>query len=96
MIDSKRLGKAPVAEPPELSWLKCAGHHHKGNTSSNTLQMEQFLVCRVTSGYNHRFSDRTSIPHTKARPEILQPYIFYNISIVVITTCFKVILQVQT
>ena len=21
-----------VAEPPELSRLKCAGHHHKGNT----------------------------------------------------------------
>jgi len=29
-----------VAEPPELSQLKCAGHHHKGNTSSNALQTE--------------------------------------------------------
>ena len=38
-----------VAEPPELSRLKCAGHHHKGKTDSNTLQTEQFLVCRVTS-----------------------------------------------
>ena len=64
-----------VAEPPELSRLKCAGHHHKGNTSSNALQTEQFLVCRVTSRYNHRFSDRTSIPCTKASPEILQPHI---------------------
>ena len=26
--------QAAVAEPPELSWLKCAGHHHKGNTGS--------------------------------------------------------------
>ena len=65
-----------VAEPPELSRLKCAGHHHKGNTNSNALQTEQFLVCRVTSRYNHRISDRTSIPHTKASPEILRPYIF--------------------
>ena len=38
-----------VAEPPELSRLKCAGHHHKGNTDTNALQTEQFLVCRVTS-----------------------------------------------
>ena len=49
-------GHLHVAEPPELSWLKCAGHHHKGNTGSNALQMEQFLVCRVTSRYNHRFT----------------------------------------
>ena len=62
-----------VAEPPKLSRLKCAGHHHKGNISSNALQTEQFWVCRVTSRYNHRFSDRTSIPRTKASPEILQP-----------------------
>src|SRR6185437_13193380 len=80
-----------VAEPPELSRLKCAGHHHKGNTSSNALQTEQFLVCRVTSRYNHRFSDRTSIPRTKASPEILQPQV-YNIGKVVITTCFKVLI----
>ena len=40
---------AAVAEPPELSRLKCAGHHHKGNTDTNALQTEQFLVCRVTS-----------------------------------------------
>ena len=33
-----------VAEPHELSRLKCAGHHHKGNTGSNALQTEQFLV----------------------------------------------------
>ena len=64
---------ASVAELPELSRLKCAGHHHKGNTGSNALQTEQSLVCRVTSRYNHRFSDRTSIPRTKASPEILQP-----------------------
>ena len=38
-----------VAEPPELSQLKCAGYHHKGNTDSYALQTEQFLVCRVTS-----------------------------------------------
>ena len=31
---------ACVAEPPELSRLKCVGHHHKGNTGSNALQME--------------------------------------------------------
>ena len=64
-----------MAEPPELSRLKCAGHHHKGNTDTNALQMEQFLVCRVTSRYNHRFLDRTRIPRTKASPEILQPHI---------------------
>ena len=64
-----------VVEPPKLSRLKCAGHHHKGNTDSNALQTEQFLVCRVTSRYNHRFSDRTSIPRTKASPEILQPHV---------------------
>ena len=29
-----------VAEPPELSRLKCAGHHHKGNIDSNALQTE--------------------------------------------------------
>ena len=38
-----------VAEPPELSRLKCADHHPKGNNGSNALQTEQFLVCRVTS-----------------------------------------------
>ena len=52
----------PVAEPPKLSRLKCADHHHKGNISSNALQTEQFLVCRVTSRYNHRFSDRKAYP----------------------------------
>ena len=83
-----------VAEPPELSRLKCAGHHHKDNTGSNALQTEQFLVCRVTSRYNHRFSDRTSIPRTKASPEILQPQ-FYNTSKVVITNQFKPLLQNQ-
>ena len=67
-----------VAEPPELSRLKCAGHHHKGNTSSKALQTEQFLVCRVTSRYNHRFSDRTSIHRTKASPEILQPQVLHH------------------
>ena len=83
-----------VAEPPELSRLKCVGRHHKGNTSSNTLQTEQFLVCRVTSRYNHRFSDRTSIPRTKASPEILQPQ-FYNSGKVMITNQFKPYLQNQ-
>ena len=67
-----------VAESPELSRLKCAGHHHKGNTDTNALQTEQFLVCRVTSRYNHRFSDRTSIPCTKVSPEILQPHILQH------------------
>ena len=67
-----------MAEPPELSRLKCAGHHHKGNTGSNALQTEQFLVCRVTSRYNHRFSDLTSIPRTKASPEILQPQVLQH------------------
>ena len=85
---------ADVAEPPELSRLKCAGHHHKGKTSSNALQTEQFLVCRVTSRYNHRFSDRTSIPRTKASPEILQPQ-FYNTGIIMITNQFKPLLQNQ-
>ena len=32
-----------VAEPPELSRLKCAGQHHKGHTSSNALQTETIL-----------------------------------------------------
>ena len=67
-----------MAEPPELSRLKCASHHHKGNTDTNALQTEQFLVCRVTSRYNHRFSDRTSIPRTKASLEILQPHILQH------------------
>ena len=67
-----------MPEPPKLSRLKCAGHHHKGNISSNALQTEQFLVCRVTSRYNHRFSDRTSIPRTKASPEILQPQFLHH------------------
>ena len=67
-----------VAEPPELSQLKCTGHHHKGNTDTNTLQTEQFLICQVTSWYNHRFSDRTSIPRTKASPEIVQPHILQH------------------
>ena len=94
-FDSTSWHELSVAEPPELSRLKCAGHHHKGNTDLNALQMEQFLVCRVMSRYNHRISDRTSIPRTKASPEILQPYIlqhrhnsYYN--------KFKVLLQVQT
>ena len=83
------LHSVTVAEPPELSRLKCAGHHHKGNIDSNALQTEKFLVCRVTSRYNHRFLDRTSIPRTKVSPEILQPYIFYNTGIVVITRSLK-------
>ena len=85
---------ACVAEPPKLSRLKCAGHHHKGNISLNALQTEQFLVCRVTFRYNHRFSDRTSIPRTKASSEILQPQ-FYNTGIVKITNQFKQLLQNQ-
>ena len=83
-----------VAEPPELSRLKCTGHHHKGNISSNALQTEQFLVCRVMSRYNHRFSDRTSTPRTNASTEILQPQ-FYNTGIVMITNQFKPLLQNQ-
>ena len=71
--NKSKIEEKTVAEPPKLSQLKCAGHHHKGNISLNALQTEQFLVCRVTSRYNHRFSDRTSIPRTKASPEILQP-----------------------
>ena len=67
-----------MAKPPELSRLKCVGHHHKGNTSSHALQTEQFLVCRVTSRYNHRFLDRTSIPSTKTSPEVLQPQILHH------------------
>ena len=67
-----------MAEPPILSRLKCAGHHHKGNTDTNALQMEQFLVCRVMSRYNHQISDRTSIPRTKSSPEISQPYILQH------------------
>ena len=35
-----RRAVASVAEPPKLSRLKCAGHHHKGNISSNALQTE--------------------------------------------------------
>ena len=77
-----------VAEPPELFRLKCAGHHHKGNTHSNALQTEQFLVCRVTSRYNHWFSDRTSIPRTMASPEIFN-HKFYNTGITVITISLK-------
>ena len=50
--------------------------------------------CQVTSRYNHRFSDRTSIPRTKASPEILQPQ-FYNTGKVVITNQFKPLLQNQ-
>ena len=72
------LAAINVVEPPKLSRLKYAGHHHKGNTDSNTLQMEQFLVCQVTSRYNHRFSDRTSILCTEASPEILQPLILQH------------------
>ena len=93
--ERRPVGRGGVAEPPELSRLKCAGYHHKGNTSSYALQTEQLLVCRVTSRYNHRFSDRTSIPRTKASPEILQPQ-FYNTGIVMITNQFKPLLQNQT
>ena len=77
-----------VAEPSKLSRLKCVNHHHKGNINLNALQTEQFLVCRVTSRYNHRFSDRTSIPRTKASSETLQPQ-FFNTGIAKITTQFK-------
>jgi len=84
-----------AAEPPKLSRLKCAGHHHKGNISSNARQTEQFWVCRVTSRYNHRSSDRTSIPRMKATPEILQPQ-FYNAGIVMITNQLKPLLQKPT
>ena len=95
LLQSPRFEPLCVAEPPKLSRLKCAGHHHKGNTSSNALQTEQSLVCRVTSRYSHRFSDRTSIPRTKASSEILQPQ-FYNTGIVKITNQFKSLLQNQT
>ena len=73
-----KINDTSVAEPPGLSRLMCAGHHHKGNTDSNAHQTEQFLVCRVTSRYNHLISDRTSIPRTKASPEISQPYILQH------------------
>ena len=33
------VGGESVPEPTELSRLKCAGHHHKGNTGSNALQI---------------------------------------------------------
>ena len=64
-----------VAEPPELSWLKCTGHHHKGNTSSNALQTEQFLVCRIEQAYLARRWVQRYYNH-----------MFYNTSSVVITT----------
>src|SRR6185369_4880229 len=83
-----------VAEPPKLSRLKCVNHHHKGNISLNALQTEQFLVCRVTSRYNHRFTDRTSIPRTKASSEILQPH-FYNSGIITIPNQLTTLLQNQ-
>ena len=35
-VDPSKV-KDVVAEPPELSRLKCAGHHHKGNTDSNAV-----------------------------------------------------------
>ena len=50
----------------------------KATPTQHTLQTEQFLVCRVTSRYNHRISDRTSIPRTKVSPEILQPQILQH------------------
>ena len=53
MIFHNESLETDVAEPPELSRLKCAGHHPKGNTGSNALQTEQFLVRRVTSRYNY-------------------------------------------
>ena len=81
LMRNKTWRLVPVAEPPKLSRLKCAGHHHKGDISSNALQTEQFLVCRVTSRYNHRISDRTSIPRTKASPEILQPQILQHMQV---------------
>ena len=84
-----------MAELPELFWLKCAGHYHKGNTDTNALQTEQFLVCRVTSRYNHRFSNRTSIPRTKASPEILQPHVLQH-KLSSDYNQFKILLQNQT
>ena len=39
-IEAQEGGVEFVAEPPKLSRLKCAGHHYKGNISSNALQTE--------------------------------------------------------
>ena len=73
-----------VAEPPELSRLKCAGHHYKGNNSSNALQTEQFLVCRVTSRYNHRFWIEQAYP-ARRRVQRYYNHKFYITGIKVIT-----------
>ena len=35
---ARKKTRAAVAEPLELSRLKCPGHHPKGNTGSNALQ----------------------------------------------------------
>ena len=79
--------KRCVAEPPELFRLKCGGHHHKGNTDSNTIQTEQFLVCRVTDTTTG--SRIEQVYPARRRVQRYYNHIFYNTGIVVITSCSK-------
>jgi hypothetical protein len=79
-----------MAEPLELFQLKCADHCYTGDMTSTHFKWNNPMVCRVTSQWNHQILDRSSVPRTKARPEIQSPLHFYNIIIVVITNRFLV------
>ena len=84
-----------VAEPPELSRLKCIGHHHKGNTGSNALQTEQFLVCRVTPDTTTGSRIEQAYP-ARRRVQRYYNHKFYNTGKVIITDQFKPLLHNQT
>jgi hypothetical protein len=70
-----------VAEPLELFRLKCADYRYTGDMTSTHFKWNNPMVCRVTSQWNHRIPDCSSVPRTKASPEIQSPSHFYNICI---------------
>jgi hypothetical protein len=43
----------PVAEPPELFWLKCISHRYTADTNSTHFKRNNSLVCRVSARCNH-------------------------------------------
>ena len=78
LVEDRRRGVVVVAEPPKLSRLKCAGHHHKGNISLNALQTGQFLGLSGNVPIQPPILGSKSIPRTKASPEILQPQVLQH------------------
>jgi hypothetical protein len=68
-----------VAEPLELFRFKCADHRYIDDNDLNALQTEQPNGLSGNVPMKPPYSGSSSVPRTKASPEIQSPSHFYNI-----------------